>query len=170
MHEIFITIIGVVHDFVGAFLFFGALCTITFGIWDFFSARRRWRIRQCYPNDYSGYIWPGESRFGRYSCFFRVNGYLILAFAVFTTTFMTAMIMAAMLALMLTGCNLLLCLVVSVLALTISGCAGCFGQCLLDEIENQMLECAELIATLRNLNRRTRRARRPALKRAQLTH
>lgn len=169
MQEVLRTIIEVIRDFIGAFIFFGALCVTVFGFWDFLSARRRWRNQKRCPDDYSRYTWPGDSRLGRYACFFRVNGCLFLAFAAFTTTFMVASIAAAMLPLILTGGSLPLCLAVFVPALIISGCAGYFGQCLLDEVENQMLECADVISIVRHSNRRTRRARRPILGHAQLT-
>lgn len=161
-----LSIIGeVIHDFTGKFLFLGAICAIVFGIWDFSSARRRWRNRRHYSNDYSSFVWPGEKFPGRYSCFFRVIRCLLLVFAAFAATFMTASIAAAALVLTLLGCDLWFCITVFIAMIIVASCTGYFGQYSLDKVENQMIECIEVMSIPRSAHRRLRRVRRPVLSR-----
>lgn len=165
MLEVLSTIGEVIHDFTGKFLFLGALCAIVFGIWDFSSARRRWRNRRRCSNDYSSFVWPGEKLPGCYSCFFGVIRCLLLAFATFAATFMTASVAATALVLILLGRDLWFCIVIFISMIIVAGCTGYVGQCFLEKIEDRMLECFEVITISRSTHRYLRRTRRPVLNR-----
>lgn len=169
MSEVLTIISEVVIDFGKIFLLLGAICAIISGFWAFLSVRTRQRHRRSQlESDYSDYIWPGESYFQRYGCFVLAIFNLVMTAIVFSLTFMTASIAAAMLMLIFLKYSLSLCLAIFIPVIIVSGCLGAFGGHLADKSEQRMMECAEIIAQLRSLDRRSSRTRRSISHRTRL--
>lgn len=140
-------IIEVVSDFGKFFLFFGVGCAFISAIGAYSSMRTRWRNRRHYSDDYSGYLWPGEGRAERYlRSIIGTTGYLMVMTIGFALTVAAASVAAAALALAFLGSDLVLCTVIFLLAIIISGIAGTFSQYFSDLLESSLLGYAESLA------------------------